>query len=282
MSSPRALTLGDVVLVARGADFRAVTNMSGWDDSPAVRSSIQTSPGRDGGWDGAGYFDPRVVAVSGIAAFPNHAAACNFRDSLSSLTPHELVELAVDDGEATRSAQVRLNRGTVFTWVNNVSLRFDVEVIAPDPTKYGPAAVDSTSLAPVTAGTGLVFPLAFPLDFGAGAGVTPGAVLLSNTGTASYWPRLQIDGPVTNPMVTLNDTGDFVRFAGVVAAGQWLEVDLAARRVLLNGQVSVMHKVTFAGSWLAVPPGGASMSWTADDADPAALLTVWSFDSAWS
>ena len=55
---------------------------------------------------------------------------------------------------------------------------------------------------------------------------------------------------------------------------------MANRRVLLQGQVSVREKVTSSGNWLAIPIGGASIVWTADTADPAALLSVWGYEKA--
>lgn len=124
--------------------------------------------------------------------------------------------------------------------------------------------------------------LQYPLDYGVPAGQTPGSISVGNTGTATYWPRLRIDGPVTNPVVTCNETGDQIRYTGSVLAGQWLDVDTTNRRVLLNGQVSVRRNVTSSGNWLAVPQGGASISWAADTVDPAAQLSVWSYEGAWS
>jgi len=73
-----------------------------------------------------------------------------------------------------------------------------------------------------------------------------------------------------------------MRYGAVLASGQWLDIDLANRRVLLQGQVSVRHNVTFYGDWLAVPPGGGSIVWTADVGDPAALLSAWTYEGAWS
>jgi len=46
--------------------------------------------------------------------------------------------------------------------------------------------------------------------------------------------------------------------------------------------VSVRQSVTFYGDWLSVQPGGGSITWTADSADPAAKLSVWGREGAWS
>ena len=157
---------------------------------------------------------------------------------------------------------------------------WSVTLAAPDPLLYGPPTYGSAGLASATPGAGLLYPLAYPLDYGLPPGVTPGAVSVPNAGTAAYWPRLRIDGPVLNPVVTLVESGAWVRYNGSLLAGQWLDWDMANRRVLLQGQVSVRQRVTSSGNWLAVPVGGGSVVWTADTADPAALLSVWGFERA--
>ncbi|QIM22885.1 hypothetical protein G7075_20040 [Phycicoccus sp. HDW14] len=92
---------------------------------------------------------------------------------------------------------------------------------------------------------------------------------------------------MTNPVITLPETGDRIAFIGTVAAGQFLDVDCARRRVVLASRsnplagISVRNRVSFIGQWLAIPVGGATVQWTADDANPAASLSVWSYEGAW-
>ena len=107
---------------------------------------------------------------------------------------------------------------------------------------------------------------------------------VANGGTAAYWPRLRILGPVTNPVVTLVESGAWVRINGTIPAGQYVDINAPqVRNVLLHGDVSIRHwPVTWSGDWLAVPPGGGSVTWSADTADPAALLSVWSYEGSWS
>ena len=47
-----------------------------------------------------------------------------------------------------------------------------------------------------------------------------------------------------------------------------------------DNAVNVRQKVTYTGNWLAVPVGGGSLTYSADDADPAAVLSVWSNEGA--
>jgi hypothetical protein len=84
-------------------------------------------------------------------------------------------------------------------------------------------------------------------------------------------------------MVTLVETGDWVRYGGTVAAGQHLDIDCGSRRVTIgDSPVSKRNLVTSSGSWLAVPPGGGSVAVTADAVTVDSVLSVWSYEGAWS
>jgi hypothetical protein len=275
--------LGGLVLDQdNGTSARVVTSAVGWDDAATVRSALADKAQQDGMWDATGFLGGRVVTINGNAAGATVQEVAGFRDSLLALSPQQALALQVSGDLGVRSATVRVTVGAVVTWKGPLAFDYTIVVTAPDPLKYGDATFSSVGLRSTAAGTGLVYPLAYPRNYGTPAGQTPGSLGLSNVGTAAYWPRLRIDGPAPNPVVTLNETGDWIRYNGTLAAGQWLDIDLQNRRVLLNGSVSVRQNLTVSGSWLAVPPGGGSISWAADAADPAALLSVWSYLGAWS
>lgn len=283
MAWRRLTSIGGFIADSEGSDFRCTIGQAGWEDGAPVRAEIAEKAQQDGGWDATPYFGPRVITHVGEVDQGSRADALAVQDELLALRPATLHEYMVDDPYlGVRSATVRVTQSAVVEWVSPVRFRYTIGLTAPDPFKYGPPTFAQATLAGTVAGAGMTFPLAFPLDFGVPAGVTPGALSLSNAGTASYFPRLRIDGPVLNPVVTLTETGDQIRYSGSVLAGQWLDIDPARRRVLLNGLVSQRHLVTFTGNWLAVPVGGGSLSWTADTADPSATLSCWAFEGVYS
>lgn len=282
MMWPNEFTLGGLLLDRDDSgSYRVVEGAAGWDDSPEVVGSFPQRVGQDGAWDAPGYFGPRTVQVDGFVSEPSRAAARSFADQLTALAGVGAVWLSVAGDVGTRAAFVRVSSGAVLEWVSGASFRYSVTVVARDPLKYGAARYGTAKLNGAV-GTGLAYPLVYPRDYGVPAGQAPGAVSVANSGTAAYWPRLRIDGPVSNPVVTLPETGDWVRFNGSLLAGQWLDFDLANRRVLLNGQVSLRQFVSSSGRWLAVPVGGGSVSWAADAYSAAATLSVWSYEGAWS
>jgi hypothetical protein len=267
-----------------GADalggFWTLQDLQGWHDGVALRRSRQDKAQQDGAWESTGNKSGRSITVSGMARFRDPVSAKVASRNLRAIIGGGRADMTVIDSGGELHSTVELD-DLKITSINELMFSWSVLLYAPDPLLYGPPAFGSATLAG-GAGTGLVYPLVYPRDYGVLAGQTPGSVAVSNAGTASYWPRLRIDGPVPNPVVSLDVSGDWVRFNGVLATGQWLDIDLTARRVLLNGQVSLRQFVTSSGRWLAVPPGGGSVSWAADAADPAAKLSVWSYEGAWS
>ena len=285
---PNRVAVGGFVAdVDSSGDFRIVTKLTGWEDSAPVRASGEPKSQQDGDWDAAPFLGSRVVGIEGAVSQDSPAAALAVADELTGLQVGQVYTFTVDnEAIGPRSAAVRIEVGAVLEWLDDLAFTYTMQVKAADPRKYGPETFASTPLSNAAGGTGLLYPLAFPLDYGVAPGVTPGAITLSNAGTAAYWPRLRIDGPVPNPTVTLVETGDTLRFNGTVAAGQWLDIDTANRRVLLRGSqdspgVSQRHLVSASGRWLAIPVGGGSLRWTADAADPAASLSAWGYEGAW-
>jgi hypothetical protein len=286
MSHPNTHSLGGIVLDY--ADGSRVVTASPIDKPADVRLALDEKSQQDGQWDAQPQLGGKVMPLVGFCeeATPEDAQA--LVDNLRALS-RQLVEFTVDSpARGTRSAMVRVQSGFDPEWIDDVAFTYTITVIAPDPLLYGPQVFAQTSLASVAGGTGRVWPRVWPTDWGVPPGVTPGAITVANAGTASYFPRLRIDGPVKNPVVSLVETGDVVRFKGTIAAGQHLDINWGTpRRATLGGSdpnatpINMRHKVSYTGNWLAVPVGGGSISYTADDADPAALLSVWSYEGAW-
>jgi hypothetical protein len=274
--------LGGILLdVNVPGSLRSVADAAGWDKAPAISNGLQPKAQQDGAWDGTGFSGERVVTITGLMREATPQAAYAVQQQLAALRPQSVQEfVVVDSAIGSLSAMARVTVGVDPTWVDDAAFTYDITITAPDPLKYGPPTFATATLSTSTPGAGKVYPVAYPVDYGIAPGVTPGAVAVANAGTASYWPRLRIAGPVTNPVVTLVESGAWVRFTGSLLAGQWLDLDMANRRVLLQGQVSVRPQVSSSGNWLAVSPGGGSVTWTADTADPAALLSVWAYEMA--
>jgi hypothetical protein len=281
---PNTCTLGGVLLdVSDGSSLRVVTAMTGWKDAPDVHPGLTPKAQQDGAWDGTGFDGPRTVNLAGYVQEATPQAAHQVQQQLAALRPQSTQEfVVVHTAIGSLSAITRVTTGVKTVWIGGNAFEYTLSITAPDPLKYGPPTFATATLSTSTPGAGRIWPRAWPTDWGIPAGVTPGAVAVANAGTAPYWLRLRVDGPSPNPTVSMVETGAWVRYGGVLLAGQYLDFDMANRRVLLQGQVSVRPQVSSSGDWLAVPVGGGSVAWTDDGGDPAARLSVWGFGGAWS
>lgn len=277
---PNTVTIGDFIA---DDDVALVMKVSGWGGAPK-RLSIADKAQQDGGWDATGWDGPRQIDVEGVVLASTSLEAATKADQLAALSPRVLQRFAVDNVTVgQRWCMVRVAAPADPEWIDETSFIYGLTLVAPDPLKYGPEAFGQAPFIASGSGTGLTYPLAYPLDYGVPDGVTPGSVTMTNTGTAAYWPRLRIDGPVTNPMLSLVETGDWVRYGGTVPAGQHLDIDCANRRVTIgDNPISKRTLVTSSGAWLAVPPGGGSIAVTADATSSASTLSAWSYEGAWS
>ena len=284
MTWPNVVSVGGILLDRDVlGSFRSVTDLVGWDDAPGVRSGLLSKAQQDGDWDATGFSDGRVVTITGTVAEASARDAYTVAQQLAALRPQQVVEVVVVNAAiGTLSALARVTVGVKPSWIGTLAFEYTLTVTAPDSLKYGPPTFATATLATSTPGAGRIWPRAWPTDWGIPAGVTPGAVAVANAGTAAYWPRLRVDGPSPNPTVSMVETGAWVRYGGTLLAGQWLDFDMANRRVLLQGQVSVRQLVSSSGDWLAVPVGGGSVAWTDDGGDPAAKLSVWGYEGAFS
>jgi len=257
-----------------------IESADGWFGATQVRSNREARSGVDGDWPSTPLRAGRVVTLRGNMF--NAPTVAALEQTLRTFASVPLVgDLAADSDWGTLTGSGHLEDAPTVSPTSAASAAWQLVIGLPDPLLYGPDTFDSTGLNGVS-GTGRVWSRVWPRDWGVPTGVTPGAIAVSNAGTAAYWPRLRIDGPVDRPVVTVNETGDWVRYNGSLAAGQYLDIDCANRRVLLNGFVSKAPLVTFSGRWLAIPPGGGSVSWNADSADAAAKLSVFGREGAWS
>jgi hypothetical protein len=256
-----------------------VRDWSGWDETPDIRATSDGLPGSDGGTEPNPLFGPRFPQWHGVAQAPTPALAqAAARRFASLLAVTRSGTLTVDDGSLVLSSRVLLhgNSPVFIRWVTDVWFEFGISLVAPDPRKYGPAVEVTTGMAGSSGGVS--FPLVFPLDFGASAG---GVVTLVNDGTVKSWPVIRISGPVVNPRILNPVTGDSLRVGMTINAGEYVDIDTAARTVLLQGTASRRAVTLSTGEWMPVPPGGASFSFGADAYSAAASMTV-SARSAWT
>lgn len=151
--------------------------------------------------------------------------------------------------------------------------------VALDPTIY---AGTETAFGPIGLPTftgGLTLP--FTVPFTVTGVAASGFVDLTNEGTKETGLLLRLDGPVSEPSVTLErDDGSFQRlnFDLELTANQWLDIDTKNRLVLLNGTST--RRGSASGDWPILPTGTHTLRWSSPTFNDIATLSG-SFRSAW-
>lgn len=258
----------------------------GWQTAPGLRLSLTDRPAAHGSFDGPAYLDPRVVTITGTAIAVDYVSARRSRDVMTSVLGDPtmgLQTMTVYAREYTpMQAQVRRSdeAKTSERGKDGVTFDWSLIVVAPDPLRYS-TSLQSPSVGLPNAGAGgLVFPLTFPLTFGAGA--AGGDLPVTNNGTIATWPVLRITGPVTGPSITNLTTGQSLVFASTfsVPAGQTMTIDSRERLVDLVGIPRRGDLIT--AQWFQLITGDQTLRFTAVSSyDPAAQL-VCEYREAWS
>lgn len=261
-----------------------LTKLDGWHDAPPVRTSMTTRPGEHGAFDGPAYLHPRVLTIEGYAVATSRVNAWRARDIVASVCGDPSLGLqtlvVTQTGHINRRLTVRRSAETKTAFLDNNMLKFSMLLIAPDPRRYADAASSKAIGLPISGGGGLVFPLVFPLTFGAGS--VGGQMVCTNMGTIATWPTWSILGPTTGPIITNADTGELLSFDPtlVIPAGQTMVIDTNAKTVLLTG-VNYRDRL-FVSNWFRFNPGITNVRFASiSGADPSALLTA-AWRDAWT
>lgn len=135
-----------------------------------------------------------------------------------------------------RSIIVRADPGMVFPPApqnNNWDLRESIDFIAFDPVFFD--AVQSGGALSAAVQTELVFPITFPITFGAtGLYLTTGSI--TYTGTWRSYPIITLTGPYTRAVITNQQTGIVIYMSVAILAGEQRIIDLTPGSVSIVDQ----------------------------------------------
>lgn len=220
-----------------GDPFVDVTNVAGFDSAPA-RATKRDHEGVDGGFMDAEFETGRDIAITGTL-FTNGANVMSTLDALKanwapSPTLQQLYFMTSDVG--LRYLNVK-PLGVAYNL--DTALRVGVcDVVftcyAEDPRFYDNFTNSYTLQIGATIFTGFAFPFGFPLSFG-GVSTTNDGVFVPNGGNRPAPVTMTINGPVTNPTIINDTTGDTMSFSATIASGQSLVINSYYKTVTLNG-----------------------------------------------
>lgn len=246
------------ITLTEGSEGWVIADLVGWYSMPDSKSPIDEIPQQHGA------FDPGVdwrtsAAISFTAGYigTSHAecvsAVEQFNGALanSSNTPMRVT----DGGRATsRTVSVRHVGVPDFFDYDQHEVHFAVDMIAPDPFRYGDAVTASAGL-PSLAG-GLTFPITFPITFTSTG--DPGRIVLSNEGTQETWPQFTVRGGLSDGFsLVAVETGREIRFEFPLSDTDEVTVDPRSGQAWINDPSNAVGGFLTVRDWWSVPPGAS-------------------------
>lgn len=121
-----------------------------------------------------------------------------------------------------------------------------VQFLVTDPVWYS-AALHVQAMNLSTAPSGRGFNKSF--DYGWGGTATAGAYTITNAGGTGTKPTLTLAGPLTNPVLTNETTGETLELTYTLGSGETLTIDFDAATIYLDGTASRYYAKTGGTFW---------------------------------
>lgn len=233
----------DVVTFLEGID--------GWEDLPAIDSSNTLRPSSHGAWVGKKLLGQRILTWTGRFAPEKE----NWEDEISRL--RTAFSPALGTEELTIVVRSRNETKMVFGTVvkrqipmdyaySYYGARLSIQFECSDPRRYSLGEHSVFISMPDLVTDGLDYPLDYPLDYGMEA--TPSQLIVFNDGDAPTPVILNFTGPVTNPTLVNQTTGQRLGFNITLTGDEVLTVNTRLGTVLLDGTADRLYTRTIDSS----------------------------------
>lgn len=234
-----------------------LAKLPGWYDAAPVREEGRRRPISDGNFGVDRFYrDARVITVRGRWVGESIEEAYEKRAELEAMQlDGKPSQLSVTDHFGTRTVMARLaNAPQMSDELYAPWFDYAFEVIADDPNKYGPESVLTTGLP--TSGTGLVYPITYPLNYGTGG--DPGRVTLTNTGRAPTTPTFEVLGGLSLGVELVEiTTGSFLRLERPISVSSTVFFHPRTGRVYLDDPTNDISSFLTRREWagFTIPAG---------------------------
>jgi hypothetical protein len=245
----KGITLG-------GQGSYIVTEVTGWDEMPGLTDMSVSRVRGHGKHLGDQFSQSRIVTVSGtIVDDPGlrDTLATALQDATVVTSALDTLTLTVFGRQLSTDARVTRRMVSAGATYEVGAIPFALQWECPDPLRYDVAQTVGPVGLP-TSGGGLVYPLAYPLDYGTTS--TPGMLSLTNTGTADTSVLFTVTGSLPLGFEISSATGQRLTYPDPLFSGDVLTLDTATGAVLLGGTADRRNSLTVA-DWMQVPAGGS-------------------------
>jgi len=289
LTSPGVASVGGLTfnaVDANGVEW-ALNAIDGWHDGASVQVDQTQRVVSHGQFFQPGHRGGRAITLSGWVYDDDRGLVAAAVDSLASLMADgsSSIFTFTDANLGARWVPVQLLDTPDLAWDDTgLRCRFQLQLLASDPYKYGATSSATTGFGVAPVGAGLVFNL-FPapstLDFGPQG--TTGSVTISNPGSAEAAVKFTVTGPTPTGGFVITDasTGKTITYLGAVPAGSVLVLDGSDGSVVIDGTADRLGD-TIVQAWPTVPKGTSrDFTFTALGTATASVLTAECIATYW-
>ncbi len=244
-------------------------------ESAAIRLDSYNRPGEHGTTIANALYGEQTIALEGSLhgrGATEAAAQADYRRQRQLL--REAVSIKRDANGTVLPRVLALTDLTGAVWrLNVVTRRF----VLPDtlPT-YGTWMLELAAIGFIESSTqttltltlpqsgGVTIPATFPLVFGASSG---GSVIATNDGTAETYPTITLQGPLINPALTNETTGERLALTLTLGASDTVVINMARRTILQGGTTNRMGAKAAGSTFWSLSPGDNTLRFQADAYD---------------
>lgn len=153
-----------------------------------------------------------------------------------------------------------------------------IQLKAMDPRIYESVVHQAGPTPLYNISGGRSYPRTYPRAYT--SAIITGTLPMPNDGTYPAPAFIRINGPVTNPTIEHLELGRTLVLTTVLAAGEFIDIDLDNKTVLLNGTTNRRSTLTTAG-WFLLVPGQNTLRYTGTAGAGTPTLSA-SWSSAWA
>ncbi len=251
-------------------------------ESAAVRLDSYNRPGEHGTTIANALYGEQTITMEGSLHGRGAAAAevqADYRRQRQLL--RQAVSLTYDASGAIVPRVLSFTDLSGASWrISVVTRRFVMADTLPtfttwmlelSATGFIESASATTTTLTLPQSSGVLIPALFPLQFGASSG---GTGTVTNAGTAAAYPTITLQGPLINPVIVNETTGERMALILTLGASDTVVIDMARRTIVQGGGTNRMGARAAGSTFWALQPGDNTLRFGADSYDVGqAILT---------
>jgi hypothetical protein len=241
-----------------------ITSVDGLEMLPTLRVQDSDRGYLDGMFSGRDFLSGRYLTIQMlILGDGTNSAQTNYNLLQSALLPQQTgttplqFQLSPAGTLQRVNARVRGSRTVIDPEYTYGYIKAQYEFFAPDANYYDDTL--QSAIMTSTVALGRTYNRVYDLTFGGGS--QTGTVNITNSGWATTYPTITVNGPVTNLVLGNLTTNDYLYFSTTMGAADVLVVDLYARTVTLNGNPA-RNLLKGGSAWFDAPAGTSSFYFT--------------------